>query len=106
MFVSLAHRDEDGSLDGDFTDEEEVAVEDDALTDEERRFLEQFQRYPNHSPLREAKAARGQTYSILGLDSILKEAWEPDLQQNPSCTHVLGRTPRLVLGQSHSLAAS
>lgn len=36
-------RDEDGSLDGDFTDEEEVAVEDDALTDEERRFLEQFQ---------------------------------------------------------------
>lgn len=43
MFVSLAHRDEDGSLDGDFTDEEEVAVEDDALTDEERRFLEQFQ---------------------------------------------------------------
>lgn len=73
MFVSLAHRDEDGSLDGDFTDEEEVAVEDDALTDEERRFLEQFQRYPNHSPLREAKAARGQTYSILGLATILKK---------------------------------
>lgn len=36
-------RDEDGSLDGDVTDEEEVEVEDDALTDEEYRFLEQFQ---------------------------------------------------------------
>lgn len=42
VFVSLTHRDKDGSLDGDFTDEEEVQVEDDDLTNEDRRFLKQF----------------------------------------------------------------
>ena len=40
---------------------------------------------------------RGQTYSILGLVSILKKerkkkAWEVDLQQNPSWTHIPGKT--------------
>ncbi|XP_052016809.1 apolipoprotein L6-like [Apodemus sylvaticus] len=35
-------RDKDDSLDGGFTDEEEVEVEDGALTDEDRRFLKQF----------------------------------------------------------------
>lgn len=42
-FCVLTHRDKDGGPQGgDSTDEEEVEVEDDALTDEERRFLEQF----------------------------------------------------------------
>lgn len=47
---------------------------------------------------------REQTYSILGPDYKLKEkkkAWELDLQQNPSCTHIpyslsLAHTPGLL----------
>lgn len=43
---------------------------------------------------------RGQTYSILGLDSILKKkkARELGQQQNQSNIEVPGRTPRLVIG--------
>lgn len=42
MFVPLTHRGKDGNLDGDFTDEKEVEVEDDALTNEDWKFLKQF----------------------------------------------------------------